>query len=112
RCRNLNGGDRLDFIRGYNLQGRGERHEWMDKKSYLAGFGKGFKHELATPGSWAVWMGGYGECLPYYDNQISLDFDNRDMWGMPLVKVDFSFHENKKKMMKDIQDTAEEILIN
>jgi len=112
RYRNLTDKKEVDFIRGYNLQGRGERHEWSDKGAYLKGFGKDFKEQLTTPGPWSVWLGGYGECLPYYENEISLDTEQKDKWGMPLVKISFSFEENERKMMKDIQTTAEEMLVN
>lgn len=113
RYKNLtNGQNKENFLRGYNLQGHGERQEWMDKSIDLDGFGLNFKKELSTPGSWTVWMAGWGECLPYYENKITLDKGNKDQWGLPLVKIDFSFKENEIKMMEDIRRTSEEMLIS
>jgi len=110
RFRNLSDKKEVDFVRGYNIQGHGERQEWTDKINYLSGFGANFKKELTTPGPWTVWMAGWGECLPYYENKISLDDTTQDKWGIPLVRVNFSFKENEKLMMQDTKETAAEIL--
>lgn len=112
RYRNLAPNENLDFKGGYNIQGDGERQESSDLAGELKGFGADFKSKLTVPGKWTVWMAGWGECLPYYDNQITLDPEQKDQWGLPLVKVDFSFRENEEKMMKDIQQTCLEMLQN
>ena len=111
RYRNLKDAEGLDFTRGYNIQGDGERQEWEDRMN-LDGFGVDFKSNLTTPGPWTIWMAGWGECLPYYDNEISLDKDEKDQWGLPLVRINFSFRENEEKMMKDIQETCADMLRN
>jgi choline dehydrogenase-like flavoprotein len=110
RYRNLNGDENHGFIRGYNIQGRGERQEWRDKSQNLSGFGKNFKSQLTTPGPWSVWMGGWGECLPYYDNKVTLDTTRKDKWGLPQLSIDFSFRENENNMMTDIKQTSGEML--
>jgi choline dehydrogenase-like flavoprotein len=112
RYRNLASDENLGFKGGYNIQGDGERQESSDLAGELKGFGADFKSKLTVPGKWTVWMAGWGECLPYYDNQITLDPEQKDQWGLPLVKVDFSFRENEEKMMKDIQQTCLEMLEN
>ncbi|RZJ79031.1 MAG: GMC family oxidoreductase [Flavobacterium sp.] len=111
RYRNLkNETSELPFLRGYNLQGHGERQEWQDRSYNLTGFGIDFKEQLTKPGPWTVWMGGWGECLPYYDNQINLDYTKLDQWGLPTVNINFAFKENEAAMMEDIKETAGKIL--
>ena len=111
RYRNLPGQkDKLSFTRGYGIQGHGERKEWMDKSVGLEGVGKSYKEQLTTPGNWTVWMAGWGECLPYADNRVTLDGQAKDSWGLPLVKIDFSFRDNEEHMMADQQVTAAEML--
>ena len=110
RYRNLSGNRNLNFKRGYNIQGHGERQEWQDKSGNLTAFGKKFKEQLTTPGPWTVWMAGWGECLPYAENKVSLDKSQTDKWGQPLIKIDFSFKENEKRMMDDIKATSTEML--
>jgi choline dehydrogenase-like flavoprotein len=110
RFRNLGKNEGHNFLRGYNIQGDGERKEYLDKSYDLQGFGKDFKKELTTPGEWTVWMAGWGECLPYHHNKITHDKTLTDKWGLPLVKIDFSFGDNEDKMMKDIRDVSSEML--
>lgn len=109
RFRNMVPDGKMDFLRGYNMQGDGERYGWQEM-GQNAGFGVDFKKQLTQPGDWSVWMAGWGECLPYHDNRVSLDQHKKDNWGMPLVKIDFEFKENEKKMMKDIQSTSQQML--
>lgn len=110
RYRNLSDNENLNFKRGYNIQGHGERQEWRDKYGNIKGFGKDFKAQLSTPGPWTVWMAGWGECLPYAENKVSLDKNQTDKWGQPLIKIDFSFKENEQNMMDDIKTTSAEML--
>ena len=111
RFRNLKMDSGLDFTRGYNIQGDGERKEWQNRMNE-PGFGEDFKKRLTTPGPWTVWMAGWGECLPYHDNKISLDPVKTDKWGLPQIAIDFSFQQNEHAMMKDITQCSEEILSN
>ena len=56
-----------------------------------------------------MWMGGWGETLPYYDNKVTIDKDRKDPWGIPMVKIDFEYRENEKAMTKDIAQCLEEM---
>ncbi|MBB6498102.1 GMC oxidoreductase [Pedobacter cryoconitis] len=108
RFRNLRS-EGLDYLRGYNIQGDGERQEWRDK-TLNPGFGADFKKQLTTPGKWSIWMAGWGECLPYHENKVSLHPTEKDKWGQPVMTIDFSFRDNEEKMMKDIKETSGEML--
>jgi choline dehydrogenase-like flavoprotein len=110
RFRNLSDNENLNFKRGYNIQGHGERQEWSDKAGGLTGFGEEFKKQLTTPGPWTIWMAGWGECLPYYKNEIRLDPVKKDQWGLPLISIKFSFEDNEHQMMVDIKNSAAEML--
>lgn len=109
RFRNLKSDKSLDFKRGYNIQGDGEREGWEDRQGE-DGFGIDFKDKLTAPGKWTIWMAGWGECLPYYENKICLDECEKDKWGLPIIRINFSFKENEYKMMKDIEATSAKIL--
>ena len=111
RFRNRTGDQpRKDYIRGYGYQGIGSRTEWMEQMETLPGFGSDYKRQLLKPGPWVLWMGAWGETLPYYENRVALDTDKKDQWGLPLVKIHFEYHENEKAMRKDILASAEEML--
>lgn len=98
-----------DFIRGYGIQGKGSRENWETKKT--EGFGITLKEQLETPGKWKISLGGRGEALPNYENRISLDYQNRDQWGLPLVKVHFEYGSNEIAMMEHMTKTSEEMLM-
>jgi len=98
------------FVRGYGYQAQGDRLNWPDQAGSIEGFGADFKRQLLQPGPWHLWMGVWGETLPYFTNRIALDKDQKDQWGLPLVKVHFEYHENEERMRRDAQDCAEEML--
>jgi choline dehydrogenase-like flavoprotein len=111
RFRNL--GDartKKDYLRGFGFQGGGGRSEWKEAINRIEGFGHSFKKDLLRPGPWFMWIGAWGETLPYYRNRIELDPHRKDQWGLPLVKVYFQYHQNEDNMRKDIQQSAEEML--
>lgn len=97
-----------DFVRGYGIQGKGERENWESKPT--SGIGASLKAQLQTPGKWTISLGGRGEVLPNYDNKITLDPQNLDEWGLPLVKVHFEYSSNELAMMEHMTKSSEEIL--
>lgn len=99
-----------DFIRGYGYQAMGSRMEWAANTSHVEGFGKEFKDKLVQPGPWTFWLGAWGETLPYFANCVMLDKEKKDQWGLPLVRINFEYHENESKMRDDIVANAEEML--
>src|SRR5579859_3957770 len=101
---------RKDFIRGYGLQGFGARLEGVEQLATLEGFGPGFRDKLIQPGPWYLWMGGWGETLPYYSNKVTLDTEKKDRWGQPVIKIDFEYHENERAMQKDVEESTREML--
>ena len=110
RYRNVNPASaRKDYIRGFGLQGKGGRAEWRENSARLPGFGQDFKKQLVRPGPWIMWLGGWGETLPYSDNRVTLDSSRKDSWGLPLVKIDFQYHDNEKNMSKDILADIQEM---
>ncbi|RDB06568.1 GMC oxidoreductase [Runella aurantiaca] len=111
RFRNLNAQTKQkDYLRGFGYQGDGERAEWSDQYKRVEGFGKDFKTALTQPGPWTMFIGAWGETLPYAENRIWLDKEQKDQWGLPLVRVFFEYHENEINMRKDIKESAEEML--
>jgi len=110
RFQNLNSETKKpNFIRGYGIQGKGERENWQSKAT--TGIGVSLKEQLATPGEWTISLGGRGETLPNYENKISLDPQNLDKWGLPLVKVDFEYGSNELAMMEHMTKSSEEMLL-
>ncbi len=106
RFRNVGGdSDSPDFLRGYGYQGSASRTNWKRAIREMS-YGEDLKEELIKPGPWVIGMGGFGECLPYHENKMSLNYDKLDQWGLPTVDFDVEYKENEKRMRKDMMEQA------
>jgi choline dehydrogenase-like flavoprotein len=52
---------------------------------------------------------GYGECLPRFENHVSLNRNVVDAWGIPVLHIDMAWSDNESKQIVAMGDTAEEI---
>ncbi len=112
RFRNLGDEEtKKDFIRGYGYQGgaaRWNNSDYIDEE----GYGKGLTEKILKPGGWRISLGGFGECLPYHENKMTLDYEKLDEWGLPTVTFDAGWKENEMEMRKDMIQQAVEMLEN
>lgn len=97
------------FLRGYMLTGAAMRTPW-DAFAWQDGFGADFKKSIRSAGGWTFHLGGSGEMLPRYENQVSLHPTLKDKWGMPQLHIECTYGENDIKIFHDIADTCAEIL--
>ncbi|WP_375446450.1 GMC oxidoreductase [uncultured Fibrella sp.] len=108
RYRNI-GTDKRDYLRGFGYQGGGGRQGWQRNVAELS-FGADYKEEMTKPGPWTMGLLGFGETLPYHENRMYLDKNDKDKWGMPLVVFDAELKENERKMRIDMMNDAKEML--
>jgi choline dehydrogenase-like flavoprotein len=110
RFRNLKGpdSDGLDFVRGFGYQGSASRAGW-NRGSNLEALGAELKEALHEPGPWSFNIGSWGECLPRPDNTALLG-EEKDRWGIPLLKVNCTWGPNEFAMRKDMAAQAAEML--
>jgi choline dehydrogenase-like flavoprotein len=103
------GNNKVGYLRGYGLQGGAGREGWgsLTMQSLI---GTELKNAAQTPGHWNIGLGGFGECLPYTDNRVTLNTDVKDKWGRNTLNMDVSFRENEQRMNKDMAVTAAEML--
>ena len=108
RFRNLDGQDEnVPFLRGYGFQAGAARLDWHRD---VPGFGRSLKDELSRPGPWVMYLGGFGEILPYADNRMLLDKKQVDRFGIPQVRFEVEYKDNEKKMIADIMACGTEML--
>jgi choline dehydrogenase-like flavoprotein len=50
-----------------------------------------------------------GETIPKETNQVSLDPNKKDAWGVPLVNFSVAYDDNDDKMVRDFQDQLSEM---
>lgn len=95
-----------DFLRGYGMQGGSGRSRWND-----GGHGAAFKARwLSELQPWTIGINGWGETLPREDNQVALDPVAKDAWGIPALRIDCTWGENERAMMRDMVASATEML--
>lgn len=107
RFRNISESTRQkDYVRGFGYQGGASRGRGVA----FEGIGAGLKEAQSEAGGWGMWIGAWGEHLPYADNTVRLNKDKKDVYGLPTLDIDCSFRENEMAMRKDMLESAKEIL--
>ncbi|PYQ39301.1 MAG: GMC family oxidoreductase [Acidobacteria bacterium] len=107
RFRNLKDKQK-DFVRGYGFEGSAGTGMFPGA-SQAPGFGASYKKMVREYAGATVGMGGFGEVLSRYENAVSIDPEVKDKWGVPVLRFDFKFGDNEKKMAADMANTAKEI---
>lgn len=108
RFRNM-GKEKRDYLRGFGYQGGASRQGWQSLVAEMS-IGAELKEAVTTPGKWTLGMGGFGEVLPYRDNQVTINRDKKDKYGLPTLTFDTELKENEFKMRKDMANDAAEML--
>ncbi len=105
RFRNIKEKMTNGFIRGYGYQGGS-----TPGFSFGApGFGKDYKDAVRN-GQFGMSLGLWGECLARAENQVTLDRQKPDAWGVPTLKVNAEWSDNEKKLWEDGRNQAAEML--
>ncbi len=97
-----------DFLRGYAAgfsSFRGPRRN-------NDGFGEELKKNLFAEPEWHDWGVGshmMGETIPKETNYVSLDTNQKDEWGIPLLKISIDYDDNDEKMTRDFIEQMTEM---
>ncbi len=105
RFRNIKD-DQSTFLRGYHMNANAYR----GTAEPTAMIGADFKDALTEPGPWKISLYGYGECLPYADNRVTVNTQKKDPWGLPMLTIDCTFRDNEKAMHDDMVKSGIEML--
>src|SRR3989337_392063 len=108
RYRNINE-KRTDYLRGFGSQGGASRDGWGSLVTSTA-LGTALKEQVQHPGEWKIGFGGFGECLPYPDNRITLNTEQVAKWNRPTLNINAEFKENELAMQKDMASSTGEML--
>lgn len=89
-----------DFLRGYAAGFYSGRYSYREQN----GNGKALLNSLLGPEKYSQWSISshiMGETIPKETNTITLDTEQKDEWGIPLLKADISYDDNDEKMIAD-----------
>ena len=98
-----------NFIRAYGFEGSSGTQMTPGSARDTPGFGAAYKKKVRDHAGAFITMGGFGEVLARYENQVAIDPDVKDKWGIPVLRFNYKFGDNEKKMCADMAATAQEI---
>jgi choline dehydrogenase-like flavoprotein len=106
RFRNLKGqAPEKNFLRGFGYEGESS----LDFNWGAAGFGEPYKKAIREPQS-TFEITGFGEVLPRWENRVEIDGTGKDIYGIPVLKIFMKDGENERAMIRDMGDSAGEML--
>jgi len=107
RFRNLYAQE-TDFLRGYAAGFTANRQPYSDQR----GIGSELKESLLNPDKYGPWRIGshmMGETIPKESSYVALDPNEKDKWGMPLLRIKMDYDDNDEKMIKDYHEQMTEM---
>jgi choline dehydrogenase-like flavoprotein len=72
--------------------------------------GAAYKHALAEPGPWSVYLYMQGETIAKASNQVTLSRHKTDQWGIPLLEIAVDYDQNDQLMLNDFLEQGEQML--
>ncbi|RPD42599.1 GMC oxidoreductase [Chitinophaga barathri] len=105
--RNLHKQD-TDYVGGFTTFMGARRANKIYKD--LPGVGAGLKEAMTEPGGWETYMYMQGETIPKETNKVELSKDQKDQFGMPLLKISVDYDENDERMIRDFLTQSAEML--
>ncbi len=108
RFRNLDE-KRPDFIRGYGLEGFSGQEMFPEQAILMEGFGPEYKKKVRDHAGAFIYMYGIGEVLPRFENRVSLDAKVKDAYGLPVLRFDYAYADNEKKLCADMTSSMQEM---
>lgn len=82
----------VEFLRGYSVQ----THLRPAERRRLHRV-----RRLLRPGKTRFLMQSFGEVLPRFENEVTLDRGAVDAWGIPTVRIECRYGENERRMAAD-----------
>jgi choline dehydrogenase-like flavoprotein len=94
-----------NFLRGYGYEGEAR----VDFNWGAPGFGAAYKKAIREPRA-IMDITGFGEVLPRWENFVEIDPAVKDIYGIPALKIHMADSANEAAMIKDIGESAGEML--
>jgi choline dehydrogenase-like flavoprotein len=101
---------RQDYLRAYGFEGNSGAGMYPGDAHWAPGFGAAHKKFVRDHAGAYFHMGGFGEVLARKENRVSIDPEVKDRWGIPVLRFDYKFGDNERKMAADMLETAQEMV--
>ena len=111
RHTNIKGGRKAAVLRGWQFQPSSGSSIFPGFSRGVAGFGSEFKRGVRELYPTRVWVAGFGESLPRFENYCEIDPEGlKDRYGIPQLRFNAKWGDNDLKMADAMYDSAEELL--
>ncbi len=110
KFRNVGNDKQQKYLRGYGIQGSSQRGMLPTNLRMIPGFGASFKkmvREVEDPAPFG--LAAFGEMLARKENQVTLNKDKKDAWGIPVLHIDCQHSDNEREMAKEALETLKEM---
>ncbi len=97
----------MDFLRGYGVWGGASR---VKLNTGQVGIGAALKEKMTKYGPWVMSLGCQSETLPHFENKVTIDENNQDPHGLPMLKISAAYGDNERLMRVDIKEQIGEML--
>lgn len=108
--RNVYGQDSDADFQGKYLIAFGAARQGWQRGVREDSIGSELKQEMASPGSWNVFMMMQGETVPRYENHVRLSETETDPWGIPQLITSVDYTDNDEKLLNDFHTQGAEML--
>ena len=98
-----------DFVGGYSLAAGGGVSMSGGFAKRLEGFGSAFKKEVKRSYTSNFYLASICETVPNKENYVDLDPKVKDVYGLPVPRIHFTWGPNEHAMHRAMFDAAEEI---
>ena len=105
RFANVGNDKRTAYLRGFGYQGGAAKADWS-RGANMPGLGADFLDDISKGGDWNFRLMAFGEVLPDHSNKITLDRENKDPWGLPVLSMDAELKANEMAMRKDMMEES------
>lgn len=106
---NTAGHPNKNFLRGYRFDGEGSQELYGHAFS-VPGFGLDWRRRVRDEIPYYFGIMAQGECLPRYENYVTLDPNKKDAWGIPALHIVASYGENEHSMARSMRQDVMAIL--
>jgi choline dehydrogenase-like flavoprotein len=98
-----------DFVGGYSLAAGGGPTMSAAFANVLNGFGSSFKEEVKRCYPAQFYLASICETIPRKENYVDLDSQVKDVYGMPVPRIQFRWGPNEEAMHRAMFEVADEI---
>ena len=112
---------KLDFPRGYHIEvwgglgmpsygfgfGPNNLNKYLGEE--IGGYGDSLRDDVKRFYGSVIGISGRGECIAREDNYCELDPDVVDEWGIPVLRVNYTWSDHERLQAKHMHETFDEI---